>query len=75
MGSEFRIVIASIAAFMTLAGAFATIHGLLYDQTRVMQGGVITALFGILFVVVMLTPWPRDDERAAKSNSNSNSKP
>ncbi|VVE12474.1 DUF2964 family protein [Pandoraea terrigena] len=62
MGSEFRVVIASIAAFMTLAGAFATIHGLLYDQTHVMKGGVVTVLFGILFIVAMLTPWPSDDE-------------
>ncbi|AJF00087.1 DUF2964 family protein [Pandoraea apista] len=69
MGSEFRVVIASIAAFMTLAGAFATIHGLLYDQTHVMNGGVVTVLFGILFVVVMLTPWPRDEERDTKSKS------
>ncbi|WP_353189299.1 DUF2964 family protein [Pandoraea pnomenusa] len=61
MGSEFRVVIASIAAFMTLGGAFATIHGLLYDKTHVMHGGVITVLFGILFIVVMLTPWPRDE--------------
>jgi heme/copper-type cytochrome/quinol oxidase subunit 3 len=63
MGSEFRVVIASIAAFMTLAGAFATIHGLLYDRANVMNGGVITVLFGILFVVVMLTPWARDEDR------------
>lgn len=53
MGSEFRVVIASVAAFMTLAGAFATIHGLLYDQTHVMKGGVVTVLFGILFIVAM----------------------
>ncbi|MBN4665317.1 DUF2964 domain-containing protein [Pandoraea nosoerga] len=63
MGSEFRVVIASIAAFMTLAGAFATIHGLLYDRTQVMNGGIVTVLFGILFIVVMLTPWARDEER------------
>lgn len=61
MGSEFRVVIASIAAFMTLAGAFATIHGLLFDMSRVTHGGVVTVLFGILFIVLMLTPWPRDD--------------
>ncbi|VVE61657.1 hypothetical protein PCA31118_00655 [Pandoraea captiosa] len=65
MGSEFRVVIASIAAFMTLGGAFATIHGLLYDKSHVMHGGVITVLFGILFIVVMLTPWPRDEESEA----------
>ncbi|VVD66490.1 DUF2964 family protein [Pandoraea fibrosis] len=69
MGSEFRVVIASIAAFMTLAGAFATIHGLLYDQTHIMHGGVVTVLFGILFIVVMLTPWPRDEESETKSKS------
>ncbi|MCE4059765.1 DUF2964 domain-containing protein [Pandoraea sputorum] len=69
MGSEFRVVIASIAAFMTLGGAFATIHGLLYDKTHVMNGGVITVLFGILFIVVMLTPWPRDSEAETKSKS------
>ncbi|UVA77443.1 hypothetical protein PAN31117_00776 [Pandoraea anapnoica] len=69
MGSEFRVVIASIAAFMTLGGAFATIHGLLYDKTHVMHGGVVTVLFGILFVVVMLTPWPRDSEAETKTKS------
>jgi len=69
MGSEFRVVIASIAAFMTLAGAFATIHGLLYDKTHVMHGGVVTVLFGILFIVVMLTPWPRDEESETESKS------
>ncbi|EON11436.1 MULTISPECIES: DUF2964 family protein [Pandoraea] len=69
MGSEFRVVIASIAAFMTLAGAFATIHGLLYDKTYVMHWGVATVLFGILFIVVMLTPWPRDEEGETKSKS------
>ncbi|AKC70957.1 DUF2964 family protein [Pandoraea oxalativorans] len=71
MGSEFRVVIASIAAFMTLGGAFATIHGLLYDKTHVMHGGVITVLFGILFVVVMLTPWPRDSEAEAQTKTKS----
>lgn len=67
MGSEFRVVIASIAAFMTLAGAFATIHGLLYDRANVMNGGVVTALFGVLFIVVMLTPWARDEDRDTSS--------
>lgn len=60
MGSEFRVVIAAIAAFVTLGGAFATIHGLLFDQNRTMDGGIAAALLGICCVVVMLTPWPHD---------------
>jgi uncharacterized protein (DUF111 family) len=60
MGSEFRVVIAAIAAFLTLFGAFATIHGLLYDLGTFIEGGMITVVCGIVCIVVMLTPWPGD---------------
>ncbi|HEY3599244.1 MAG TPA: DUF2964 domain-containing protein [Paraburkholderia sp.] len=60
---ELRVVLATIATFVALAGIALAIHGVLYDRDEVMWTGVVSIALGMLGCVSMLTLWPRDKER------------
>jgi hypothetical protein len=53
---EARIVVAAIATFVALGGIAVSIHGLLYEQDRVMWWGIVAIAGGITGMVVMLNP-------------------
>ncbi|GAB3629009.1 hypothetical protein PTE30175_00425 [Pandoraea terrae] len=55
-----RVVFAAIAAFVTLGGLFATLHGMLFDLDDVVRAGVTVVICGVTCVVVMLNRWPHD---------------
>ncbi|WP_246181777.1 DUF2964 family protein [Pandoraea cepalis] len=55
-------MIASIAAFVTLGGIFATIHGLLFNLPEVSRYGVAAVLVGATCTATMLIPWGARDE-------------
>lgn len=61
MCSDARVFIASIAAFVTLGGVFATIHGLLFSLPEVSRYGVAAVLVGATFTATMLIPWGSHD--------------
>ncbi len=60
---ELRVVIATIATFVALAGIALAINGVLYDRDEVMWSGVVSIAVGIFGCVTMLTLWPQDKER------------
>ncbi|MGS0895347.1 DUF2964 family protein [Burkholderia stagnalis] len=53
---QFRIVVAAIAVFVSLAGMMAVVTGLLFDQTVALRGGAIALIVGVAGFVVMLNP-------------------
>lgn len=58
--TEWRIVFAVIATFVSLTGIAVLINGSLYDKDDAMlYGGIATAL-GILVSAVLLNVWPKD---------------
>ena len=59
--AEWRIVLAALATFAALAGAAVCIHGLLFDQTRVIWLGIGVIAAAVVALVVMLNPAPKDD--------------
>jgi hypothetical protein len=58
--TELRIVLATLATFAVLAGVAVCIHGLLFDQTRVIWSGVVLIVAAVATFVVMLNLWPKD---------------
>jgi len=58
--NEWRIMLAALAVFVSLAGVAVSIHGLLYDKTDVVLYGMIAAGVGIVVCVGMLTICPKD---------------
>ncbi len=61
MCSDTRVFIASLAAFVTLGGVFATIHGLLFSLPEVSRYGVAVVLAGATCTATMLIPWGSHD--------------
>jgi Zn-dependent membrane protease YugP len=57
---EWRIAPAALATFAALAGAAVCIHGLLFDQTRVIWLGIGIIAAAVVALVVMLNLWPND---------------
>jgi hypothetical protein len=57
---ELRVVVATIATFVALAGIALAIHGVLYERNGVFWLGVLAIAAGICGCVSMLTLWPRD---------------
>lgn len=59
---ELRILVAALAVFVALAGLAVAIHGLLFDEPRVVLYGMTTVSCGIVAFVAMLTVHPKDVE-------------
>lgn len=59
--SEGRIVVAQTAVFVSLAGIFAALRGLLFDHEAVMYYGVLAIFIGTATFVTSLMPTPNDD--------------
>jgi len=53
---EYRIVVAAIAVFVSLAGMMAVVTGLLFDEAMALHGGAIALIVGVATFVVMLNP-------------------
>jgi membrane associated rhomboid family serine protease len=61
---EYRIVLASLGVFVAITGLFAAIHGLLFDQERVLRYGAAAAIAGVASFVLFLNPSSNlDDDR------------
>lgn len=58
---EYRIAVAAIAVFVSLAGMMAVVTGLLFDETMALHGGAIALIVGVAAFVVMLNPGPKGD--------------
>ncbi|EDT02528.1 MULTISPECIES: DUF2964 family protein [Burkholderia] len=56
-----RIVVATIAVFLSLAGMMAVVTGLLFDETIALRGGAIALIVGVAGFVVMLNPGPKGE--------------
>ncbi|MPV69840.1 DUF2964 family protein [Burkholderia sp. BE17] len=59
---QYRIVVAAIAVFVSLAGMMAVVTGLLFDEAMVLRGGAIALIVGVAGFVVMLNPGVKGEE-------------
>ncbi len=59
---QYRIVVAAIAVFVSLAGMMAVVTGLLFDETMALRGGAIAMIVGVAGFVVMLNPGAKGEE-------------
>ncbi|AIO30391.1 DUF2964 domain-containing protein [Burkholderia pseudomultivorans] len=59
---QYRIVVAAIAVFVTLAGMMAVVTGLLFDDAVALRGGAIALIVGAAGFVVMLNPTAKGEE-------------
>ncbi|EGD02004.1 hypothetical protein WS58_26020 [Burkholderia pseudomultivorans] len=59
---QYRIVVAAIAVFVTLAGMMAVVTGLLFDDAVALRGGAIALIVGAVGFVVMLNPTAKGEE-------------
>jgi predicted Co/Zn/Cd cation transporter (cation efflux family) len=59
--TELRIVLATLATFAVLAGVAVCIHGLLFDQMRVIFSGVVVIVAAVATFVAVLNLRPKDD--------------
>ncbi len=53
-GRASKIVIATVAVFVTLLGMMAVVVGLLFDEPTALHGGAIALVVGVCGFVVML---------------------
>ncbi len=53
-GRPSKIVIATVAVFVTLLGMMAVVVGLLFDESTALHGGAIALIAGVCGFVVML---------------------
>ncbi|WP_063552763.1 DUF2964 family protein [Burkholderia territorii] len=58
---QYRIVVAAIAVFVSLAGMMAVVTGLLFDETIALRGGAVALIVGVACFVVMLNPGPKGE--------------
>ena len=61
MRRQYRIVVAAIAVFVSLAGMMAVVTGLLFDETIALRGGAVALIVGVACFVVMLNPGPKGE--------------
>ncbi|WP_338641621.1 DUF2964 family protein [Burkholderia pyrrocinia] len=59
---QYRIVVAAIAVFVSLAGMMAVVTGLLFDSGVALRGGAIALVAGVAGFVVMLNPGAKGEE-------------
>lgn len=59
---RYRIIIATVAVFVALAGLMASVRGLLYDDQYVVRFGVGAMLAGVAGFVLMLNPKQKDGD-------------
>ncbi|BAX63481.1 DUF2964 family protein [Burkholderia stabilis] len=59
---QYRIVVAAIAVFVSLAGMMAAVTGLLFDSEIALRGGAIALVAGVAGFVVMLNPGAKGEE-------------
>lgn len=59
---QYRIVVAAIAVFVSLAGIMAVVTGLLFDSETALRGGAIALIAGVACFVVMLNPGAKGEE-------------
>ncbi|CAI8697725.1 DUF2964 family protein [Burkholderia sp. MS455] len=59
---QYRIVVAAIAVFVSLAGMMAVVTGLLFDEAMALRGGAIALIVGVAGFVVMLNPGVKGEE-------------
>ncbi|RQT01414.1 DUF2964 family protein [Burkholderia contaminans] len=59
---QYRIVVAAIAVFVSLAGMMAVVSGLLFDNAMALRGGGIALIVGVAGFVVMLNPGVKGEE-------------
>ncbi|AOI99995.1 MULTISPECIES: DUF2964 family protein [Burkholderia] len=58
---QYRIVVAAIAVFVSLAGMMSVVTGLLFDETIALRGGAVALIVGVACFVVMLNPGPKGE--------------
>ncbi|WP_144158157.1 DUF2964 family protein [Paraburkholderia sp. BCC1885] len=54
--TEYRIILAAIAVFASLAGMGAAVHGLLFDEYNVTRYGVAVIVASVACFVMLLNP-------------------
>ncbi|WP_181885404.1 DUF2964 family protein [Trinickia dinghuensis] len=56
MRAKYRIVLATLAVFVAIVGILAAIHGLFFDQDRVVRYGAAAVVIGVATFVLLLNP-------------------
>ncbi|NTX31193.1 DUF2964 family protein [Burkholderia pyrrocinia] len=59
---QYRIAVAAIAVFVSLAGMMAVVTGLLFDEAMALRGGAIALIASVAGFVVMLNPGAKGEE-------------
>jgi hypothetical protein len=61
---EYRVVLATLAVFVALAGLLIGIHGLLFDHESVLRYGAAAVVAGVASFVLLLNPASNLDDDA-----------
>ncbi|AAY59230.1 DUF2964 family protein [Burkholderia pseudomallei] len=61
MVRKYRVVLATIAVFISLAGMMEAVRGLLFDSNAEFLYGVIALSIGVAAFVVLLNPTANDE--------------
>ncbi|AOJ71779.1 MULTISPECIES: DUF2964 domain-containing protein [Burkholderia] len=61
MVRKYRVVLATIAVFISLAGMMEAVRGLLFDSNAEFLYGVVALSLGVAAFVVLLNPTPKDE--------------
>lgn len=56
MGAKYRIGLAALAIFVAILGILAAIHGLFFDQDRIVRYGAAAVVVGVAAFVLLLNP-------------------
>lgn len=56
MRANYRVVLATLGVFVSIAGILAAIHGLVFDQDPFVRYGTAAIVIGVATWVMMLNP-------------------
>jgi hypothetical protein len=68
--TELRIVLAVIAAFVSIAGIAVAIHGMLFDRSNSLLYGSIAIGVGVFGCALLLNVWPKDMKDESEHHEN-----
>ncbi|MDN7672070.1 DUF2964 domain-containing protein [Burkholderia oklahomensis] len=61
MVRKYRVILATIAVFISLAGMMEAVRGLLFDSNAEFLYGVAALSLGVAAFVMLLNPTPKDE--------------
>lgn len=56
MQANYRIVLSTLSIFVTIFGILAAIHGLFFEQERIVRYGAAAVIMGVAAFVLLLNP-------------------